>query len=75
MAFEVERARSLFRASAPAADLVEPSVRRGMHLARSVYLGVLARTERLDFDVLRGRPNLRPWELAMAVAGGLRGRA
>jgi len=75
VAFEVERARSLFRASAGAADMVEPRVRRGMHLARSVYLGVLARTERLDFDVLCRRPNLRPWEIAMAVAGGLRSGA
>jgi 15-cis-phytoene synthase len=72
VALEVERARSLFRASAPAADVVAPGVRRGMGLARSVYLGVLDRTERLDFDVLRRRPSLPPWELAEAVAGALR---
>ena len=74
MAFEVERARLLFRVSAPAAEGVAPGVRRGMRLARSVYLGVLDRTERLDFDVLRRRPSLPPWELAGAVAGALRGR-
>jgi len=72
VALEVERARSLFRASAPAADVVAPGVRRGMRLARSVYLGVLDRTERLDFDVLRRRARLPPWELAEAVAGALR---
>ena len=72
VALEVERARSLFRASAPAADVVAPGVRRGMRLARGVYLGVLDRTERLDFDVLRRRPRLPPWELAEAVAGALR---
>jgi 15-cis-phytoene synthase len=72
VALEVERARSLFRASAPAADTVAPGVRRGMRLARSVYLGVLDRTERLDFDVLRRRPRLPPWELAEAVAGARR---
>lgn len=72
VAFEVERARLLFRASAPAADRVTPGVRRGMRLARSVYLGVLDRTERLDFDVLGSRPNLPPWEMAQAVAGALR---
>jgi phytoene synthase len=72
VALEVERARSLFRASAPAADVVAPGVRRGMRLARGVYLGVLDRTERLDFDVLRRRPSLPPWELAEAVAGALR---
>jgi 15-cis-phytoene synthase len=72
VAFEVERARLLFRAGAPAADRVAPGVRRGMRLARSVYLGVLDRTERLDFDVLGSRPNLPPWEMAQAVAGALR---
>jgi len=75
VALEVERARSLFRASAPAADRVAPGVRRGMRLARSVYLGVLDRTERLDFDVLGRRPSLPPWEMAQAVAGALRSRA
>jgi phytoene synthase len=75
VALEVERARSLFRSSALAADAVAPGVGRGMRLARSVYLGVLDRTERLEFDVLHRRPSLPPWELAGAVAGGLRGRA
>jgi 15-cis-phytoene synthase len=75
VALEVERARSLFRASAPAADVVAPGVRRGMRLARSVYLGVLDRTERLGFDVLGRRPSLPPWELAQAVAGALRSGA
>jgi 15-cis-phytoene synthase len=75
VALEVERARSLFRAGAPAADAVAPGVRRGMRLARSVYLGVLDRTERLDFDVLGSRPSLPPWELAQAVAGALRSGA
>ena len=75
VALEVERARSLFRASAPAADAVAPGVRRGMRLARSVYLRVLDRTERLDFDVLRRRVSLPPWELAGAVAQGLRAGA
>jgi 15-cis-phytoene synthase len=75
VALEVERARSLFRASAPAAEVVPPKVRRGIRLARSVYLGVLDRTERLDFDVLSRRPSLPPWELAEAVAAGFRGGA
>jgi phytoene synthase len=75
VALEVERARSLFRASAPAADGVAPGVQRGMRLARSVYLRVLDRTERLDFDVLGRRPSLPPWEMAQAVAGALRSGA
>jgi 15-cis-phytoene synthase len=72
VAFEVERARGLFLASAPAADVVAPGVRRGMCLARSVYVGVLDRTERLGLDVFSRRPSLPPWEMAQAVAGALR---
>jgi phytoene synthase len=72
---EVGRARELFSQGAGAADVVAPRVRRGMSMARSVYLSVLDRTERLDFDVLRGRVSLPPWELAGAVAHGLRSGA
>ena len=69
---EVARARQLFREGAAAGDGVAPRVRRGMSMARSVYLSVLDRTERLDFDVLQRRVSLPPWELAGAVAHGLR---
>jgi len=60
---------------AVAGEVVAPRVRRGMSMARSVYLSVLDRTERLDFDVLRRRVSLPPWELAGAVAHGLRAGA
>jgi phytoene synthase len=73
LAVEVARARELFQEGAGAAEVVAPPVRRGMSMARSVYLTVLDRTERLDFDVLRRRASLPPWELAGAVAHGLRG--
>jgi phytoene synthase len=72
LALEVARARELFHEGARAGDGVAPRVRRGMSMARSVYLSVLDRTERLDFDVLRRRVSLPPWELAGAVAHGLR---
>jgi phytoene synthase len=72
LAVEVARARELFREGAGAGEVVAPRVRRGMNMARSVYLSVLDRTERLDFDVLRRRVSLPPWELAGAVAHGLR---
>jgi phytoene synthase len=72
---EVGRARQLFREGAAAGVGVAPRVRRGMSMARSVYLGVLDRTERLDFDVLSRRASLPPWELAGAVAQGLRAGA
>jgi phytoene synthase len=72
LAVEVGRARELFHEGASAGEVVAPRVRRGMSMARSVYLSVLDRTERLDFDVLRRRVSLPPWELAGAVAHGLR---
>ena len=72
LAVEVGRARELFQEGASAGEVVAPRVRRGMSMARSVYLTVLDRTERLDFDVLRRRVSLPPWELAGAVAHGLR---
>jgi 15-cis-phytoene synthase len=72
---EVERARRLFGEGEGAAEVVAPRVRRGMSMARAVYLSVLDRTERLDFDVLRRRVSLPPWELAGAVAQGLRAGA
>lgn len=69
---QVERARELFREGAAATQVVSPGVGRGIRLARAVYEGVLDRTERLGFDVLRHRATLPPWELAGAVASGLR---
>ena len=73
LALEVGRARELFQDGERAAESVPADVRRGMRMARAVYLGVLDRAERLGFDVLRHRASLPPWELAGAVAGGLRG--
>ena len=75
LAVEVARARELFSEGAGAGEVVAPQVRRGMSMARSVYLSVLDRTERLDFDILRRRVSLPPWELARTVAHGLRADA
>ncbi|HYP47706.1 MAG TPA: phytoene/squalene synthase family protein [Thermoleophilaceae bacterium] len=72
LALEVGRARELFRDGEEASQGLPSDVRRGMRMARAVYLGVLDRAERLGFDVLRRRASLPPWELAGAVAGGLR---
>jgi 15-cis-phytoene synthase len=75
LAFEVERARGLFDEGAAAEEVVTPDVRRGIRLAKSVYLRILDRAERLHFDVLSHRAGLPPWELAGAVAGALRAGA
>ena len=72
LALEVGRARGLFAEGAPALEAVEPRVRPGMRMARAVYVRVLDRVERLDYDVLRRRASLPPWEAGRAVLGSLR---
>ena len=47
-------------------------MRRGIRVARAVYLGVLDRVEAIDFDVLGARAGLRPWEVGRAALAGLR---
>jgi phytoene synthase len=61
VAAEVARARELFASTADA--LHAP----GVGLARAVYLRVLDRAERADFDVLSRRAALPPWEAARAA--------
>jgi phytoene synthase len=72
VAAEVARARALFADGAAVLDLVTPSIRPGMRLALAVYGRVLDRVERIGFDVVGRRAALPPWELAAAVAGGVR---
>ena len=72
LALEVDRARGLFAEGHQALAAVEPRVRPGMRMARAVYLSVLDRVERLDYDVLRSRASLPPWEAGRAVLGSLR---
>jgi phytoene synthase len=72
LAGEVERARDLFADTHDAAAVVGPPMRRGIRVARAVYLGVLDRVEAIDFDVLGARAGLRPWEVGRAALAGLR---
>jgi phytoene synthase len=72
VAGEVVRARALFADGAAVLDSVTPSIRPGMRLALAVYGRVLDRVERIGFDVLGRRAALAPWELAGAVASGVR---
>jgi len=67
LAQEVQRARKLFADSAPALHSVAPRVRPGIRMASSVYLRVLDRVERLDYDVLSRRADLSPWEAGVAL--------
>jgi phytoene synthase len=72
IAFEARRARELFAEAEPAIAASPASVRPAARLAIGVYLAVLERLERLDFDVLGRRTGVRPWQLPRAVAGALR---
>ena len=72
LALHVARARELFSEGAPALAAVEPRVRPGMRMARAVYLRVLDRVERLDYDVLARRAALSPWEAGRTMLGSLR---
>lgn len=74
LALEVQRARDLFAAGDPALVAVAPRIRPGMRMARAVYMRVLDRVERLDYDVLRSQAALPPWEAGRAVLGSLRAR-
>lgn len=67
MAEEVGRARQRFEEGRPAGEGVAPAVRRGMRLARGVYLGVLDRVEAVGYDVLRPRARLAPWRAGAAA--------
>jgi len=75
MAEEVDRARELFAEGAAAVASVGPRVRPGMQMARAVYIRVLDRVERLDYDVLGGRAGLGPWEAGRTMLDSLRAPA
>jgi len=75
LAEEVGRARELFAGGAAAVASVGPGVRPGMRMARAVYMRVLDRVERLDYDVLARRAALSPWEASRVMLGSLRAPA
>jgi phytoene synthase len=71
VARQVGRARVLFAETAPLTDTLAPTMRSGVRVARGVYGRVLDRVERNDFDVVRARAALPPWEGARAVGAAL----
>ena len=58
MAFEVERARSLFRKGMPLIDMVDSTLKLDVALFSKGGLSVLDQIERQDFDALRRRPTV-----------------
>lgn len=71
VARQVGRAREHFATTASLHDEMPVAIRGGMRLARAVYERILDRVEALEFDVLRRRTALPPWQLAAAAGGAL----
>ncbi len=72
LAMETRRARELFAGAEPAIAAAPASVRTGVRFAVAVYLRVLDRVERIEFDVLGRGTGVRPWQLPGAAVGALR---
>jgi len=73
IALEVSRARAMFAEAEPAIAAAPGSVRSGVRFAVAIYLRVLDRVERVDFDVLGRRTGVRPWQVPGAALRALRG--
>jgi 15-cis-phytoene synthase len=72
VAREVTAARVLFAETGGAVAAAPPGARPAMRLARSAYLAVLDRIERVDYDVLGRRTGLRPWDAGRVVLAARR---
>jgi phytoene synthase len=72
LAHELRRARALFAEAEPAIAAAPASVRGGVRFAVAIYLRVLDRVERIDFDVLGRRAGVRAWQVPGAALGALR---
>jgi phytoene synthase len=71
VARHVGRARDLFAETAGVTDALPPAMRRGVRVARGVYVRVLDRVEANDYDVVTRGGALPPWEGVRAAAGSL----
>jgi phytoene synthase len=71
LALEVTRARHVFATTSVLDDVLDPAIRPGVRLARSVYERVLDRVEALGFDVLRHRVRVPSWQLGVIAVAAL----
>ena len=62
----------LFASAESAVEAAPASVRPGIRLACTIYLGVLDRVEALGYDVLGRRPRLPAWQLPLVAVAALR---
>jgi phytoene synthase len=64
MAFEIERARDLYRSADVGVDLLPPSSSRCIQAARTLYSEILDRIEANDYDVFTQRATVPTWRKA-----------
>ena len=73
LAWEIERARGLYREADPGIELVHPTSRDCLRTARTLYSEILDEIERRDYDVFSGRVFVPPRRRAAVGLTGLRG--
>jgi phytoene synthase len=70
LAWEIERARTLYRSAARGVGLVEPSSRDCLRTALQLYAEILDEIERADYDVFHGRASVPITRRARVGAAG-----
>jgi phytoene synthase len=73
LAWEIERARALYRSAEPGIALVHPSSRDCLRTALKLYEAILDEVERADYDVFSRRVTVGPTRRATVAVSGLRG--
>jgi phytoene synthase len=73
LAWEIERARSLYRSAEPGIELVRPSSRDCLRTAFRLYQDILTEIERADYDVFSRRISVGLTRRAVVGLSGVRG--
>lgn len=69
MRFEAGRARECYAGSEPLLDLIDPKSRRSLWALREIYLRLLKKIERADYNVLRRRIAVsKPAKMALLLS-------
>jgi phytoene synthase len=72
IAWEIERARGLYRRAVPGIELVDPSSRDCLRTAATLYEAILDEIERNDYDVFSGRVSVGLARRGTVALTGLR---
>jgi 15-cis-phytoene synthase len=75
MRFEAARARECYAESEPLLELIDPKSRRSLWALREIYLRLLAKIERANYNVLRQRVAVsKPAKIVLLLSALLRSR-